>query len=262
MSSARRGDGFGGSIPSVVGSLLGVLLVTQLPPEIFDWLVPWLILFAAILFALQPRIARWITVHAAHERPPARRLAAILLFQTLVAIYGGYFGAGIGILMLSALALMGLSDIHVMNGVKNVLATSINAVAAAVFVITDKVDWRLCLPMMAAAIAGGFLGSRLARARAARSSAASSWRSASRWRRFISTDSFAADDATHFFDRIYRIFLERRKQIPTRRFDASIVSPIPLILLILSKKNPGTSLPTAGVPLLRSNFFVPTSPPR
>src|SRR5258708_8433126 len=64
--------------------------------------------------------------------------------------------------MLSALALMGLSDIHVMNGVKNVLATSINAVAAAVFVITDKVDWRLCLPMMASAIAGGFLGSLIA----------------------------------------------------------------------------------------------------
>jgi uncharacterized protein len=148
--------------PSVVGGLLGVLLVTQLPPEIFDWLVPWLILFAAILFALQPRIARWITVHAAHERPPARRLAEILLFQTFVAIYGGYFGAGIGILMLSALALMGLSDIHVMNGVKNVLATSINAVAAAVFVITGKVDWRLCLPMMASAIVGGFLGSRIA----------------------------------------------------------------------------------------------------
>src|SRR5205823_5970573 len=80
--------------PSVAGSLLGVLLVTQLRPEIFDWLVPWLILFAAILFAVQPRIARWITVHAAHERPPARRLVGILLFQTLVAIYGGYFGAG------------------------------------------------------------------------------------------------------------------------------------------------------------------------
>lgn len=149
-------------VPSVVGSLIGVLLVTQLPPHVFEWLVPWLILFAAILFAAQPRIARWMTVRAPHERPPAKRLAGILLFQTLVAIYGGYFGAGIGILMLSALALIGLTDIHVMNGVKNVLATSINAVAAAVFVITGKVEWSLCWPMLISAIVGGFLGSRIA----------------------------------------------------------------------------------------------------
>jgi uncharacterized protein len=149
-------------IPSVVGSLAGVLLVTQLPPEVFGWLVPWLILFAAVLFAVQPRIARWMAVHTANERPPARRLAGIFAFQTLVAVYGGYFGAGIGILMLSALALMGLSDIHIMNGVKNVLATSINAVAAIVFIVAGKVDWRYCLPMLIAAIVGGFLGSRLA----------------------------------------------------------------------------------------------------
>ncbi len=149
-------------VPSVFGALAGVLLVTQLRPEVFAWLVPWLILFAAILFAVQPRIARWMTVHAAYERPPARRMAGIIVFQALVAIYGGYFGAGIGILMLSALALMGLSDIHIMNGVKNVLATSINAVAAIVFVVTGKVVWSLCLPMLASAIAGGFLGSRLA----------------------------------------------------------------------------------------------------
>jgi uncharacterized membrane protein YfcA len=124
--------------------------------------VPWLILFAAILFAVQPRIARWMTVHAPHERPPAKRLAGILLFQTLVAIYGGYFGAGIGILMLSALALMGLTDIHVMNGVKNLLATAINAVAAAMFIITRNVEWSLCLPMLVSAIVGGFIGSRIA----------------------------------------------------------------------------------------------------
>ncbi|HEV2971010.1 MAG TPA: sulfite exporter TauE/SafE family protein [Pirellulales bacterium] len=148
--------------PSVVGSLTGVLLVTRLPKETFEALVPWLILFAAILFALQPRITRWIKVGVPHERPTWPRLAGILAFQLLVALYGGYFGAGIGILMLSALALMGLADIHVMNGVKNVLATSINAVAAAVFVIGNVVDWRLCLPMMAATIVGGFLGSRIA----------------------------------------------------------------------------------------------------
>ncbi len=149
-------------IPSIVGGLAGAILVTALPPGVFDRLVPWLILTAAILFALQPRVSKWMVTAAPHERPSAGRLTVIFTFQFLVALYGGYFGAGIGILMLSALALMGLSDIHIMNGVKNFLATTINAMAALVFIVAGDVDYRLALPMMVAAIIGGFLGARLA----------------------------------------------------------------------------------------------------
>jgi uncharacterized membrane protein YfcA len=150
-------------VPSVIGGLVGTLLVTELPPDIFDDLVPWLILTAALLFALQPQINRLIKIGATHERPAWPKFAGILLFQLLVALYGGYFGAGIGILMLSALALMGLSDIHVMNAVKNLCATCINGMAAAVFVVRAKVDWQVAWPMMLSAIVGGFIGARVAR---------------------------------------------------------------------------------------------------
>jgi uncharacterized membrane protein YfcA len=89
--------------------------------------------------------------------------AGLILFQLLVAIYGGYFGAGIGILMLSALALMGISDIHQMNGVKTVLASTINGVSVIIFVWTDKVNWALAVPMIISSIIGGYLGAVVAR---------------------------------------------------------------------------------------------------
>ena len=92
--------------------------MTRLPPEVFSALVPWLILTAASLFLLQPVIARWSGIGASHEPPRRKTVVGVVLFQFLVAIYGGYFGAGIGILMLSALSLMGLSDIHQMNALK------------------------------------------------------------------------------------------------------------------------------------------------
>jgi hypothetical protein len=117
------------TLPSLLGGLLGSRLLTTLPEEWFLWLVPWLILTAALLFALQPLIARLTGIGQPHTRPGGGTLTAIVLFQFGVAVYGGYFGAGIGILMLSALAMMGLADIHVMNGLKSWLGSCINGVA-------------------------------------------------------------------------------------------------------------------------------------
>ncbi len=85
------------------------------------------------------------------------------MFQFAVALYGGYFGAGIGILMLSSLALMGNSDIHRMNAIKSLLASLINGTSVALFVWQDKVDWKLALPMIVAGIVGGFAGATFAR---------------------------------------------------------------------------------------------------
>jgi len=150
-------------IPSLLGGLAGVLLVTELPPELFDALVPWLILSAALLFALQPQIGRLTGIGLPHERPSSARMAGILMFQLVVAIYGGYFGAGIGILMLAELALLGLSDIHVMNAWKSLFGGSVNAVAAFVFIVERKVDWRLALPMLVSSSIGGYFGAWAAR---------------------------------------------------------------------------------------------------
>lgn len=148
--------------PSILGAILGAYL-TLLSPGTFKQLIPWLILSASVLFLLQPLIARWIGIGQPHEAPKPQTVTGIVLLQFLIAVYGGYFGAGIGILMLSGLALIGISDIHLMNGLKTVLATMINGLATAMFVWNGKVNWYYALPMTAAAILGGFVGASTAR---------------------------------------------------------------------------------------------------
>jgi uncharacterized membrane protein YfcA len=147
--------------PSLAGGAVGALLVTRLDPHYFAALVPWLILTAALLFLGQPLVARLTGPRPA--TPSAGAVAAVAAFQFLVAVYGGYFGAGIGILMLSALALMGLADVHQMNALKALLAVGINGISVVVFVVDRKVCWRYALVMAAAAIVGGYLGARTAR---------------------------------------------------------------------------------------------------
>jgi uncharacterized protein len=147
--------------PSLLGGLIGGLLVVTFPDQ-FSALVPWLILTAAVLFVLQPQIAKWTGVGIPHQHPGAGTLAASVVFQFFVAVYGGYFGAGIGILMLSSLGLMGLADIHVMNGLKNSLAFAINIMAVAIFLTRGQIDWSLAMPMIGCSIVGGFVGATLA----------------------------------------------------------------------------------------------------
>jgi uncharacterized membrane protein YfcA len=148
--------------PSLIGGLLGTLLVIW-RPELFANLVPWLILAAALLFALQPAIARWTGIGTPHGTPSGYLAVGVVGFQFLVAVYGGYFGAGIGILMLSALAMMGLADIHRMNALKSLLASCINGVSVVVFIASGYIDWRYAAIMAASAIAGGYVGARVAR---------------------------------------------------------------------------------------------------
>jgi uncharacterized protein len=148
--------------PSLLGGAVGTLLVTSLHPRYFKILVPWLILTAALLFMVQPTLTKFMR-HKPQAVPSRRTVAAVLLFQFLVAIYGGYFGAGIGILMLSALALMGLPGIHQMNAVKTFLAFCINGVSVVIFVAEGKVAWRYAPVMAGSAVVGGYLGARVAR---------------------------------------------------------------------------------------------------
>jgi uncharacterized membrane protein YfcA len=149
--------------PSLLGGIVGALLLTRLPEKWFAAAVPWLILTAALLFALQPLIGRWAGIGQSHEPPKSGTLVAALLFQFGVSVYGGYFGAGIGILMLSALALMGLTDIHAMNGLKAVLGSAINGVAVAIFIWDGQVHWLLAAMMCVSSSIGGYVTARIAR---------------------------------------------------------------------------------------------------
>jgi uncharacterized protein len=151
-------------IPSLVGGILGAALLNRTPPALFAALVPFLILFATILFLIQEPIQRRRQTGDATQHPVTTRwLIGTAFYQFLIAVYGGYFGAGIGILMLAALGLMGLSNIHQMNGLKNIFGSSINAVAAVYFIVVGLVNWPAALVMAAGSIIGGYGAAGLAR---------------------------------------------------------------------------------------------------
>lgn len=151
-------------LPSLAGGALGGWLLLRTPASTFERLVPFLILGATLLLAAQELVTRRLGVIArAHEQPAPGWVAFVFVFQFLVSVYGGYFGAGMGILMLAALGLIGLTDMHQMNGLKNLLAIAINGVAAAYFIFASAVAWGDVTLMAIGSIAGGFLGTRLAR---------------------------------------------------------------------------------------------------
>jgi uncharacterized membrane protein YfcA len=149
---------------SLVGGVVGAVLLLVTPTKIFARLLPWLLLTATALFAFSKPLARWARERG-HARGGHSRAWVVSVFglQFLFAIYGGYFGAGVGILMLSGLALLGLEDIHQMNALKVLVQTSINATASIVFLFSPLVDWRYAAPMAALSMAGGFMGISLAR---------------------------------------------------------------------------------------------------
>ncbi len=149
-------------VPSVVGGVLGAWLTLRAGDELFSFLVPWLILTATVLFLLQDRISRRIVLTEA-VAPGPWRTAAVFVFMLAVAVYGGFFGAGMGILILAALGQVGLTDVHEMNGLKNIIAVCINGVAAVTFVVGHKVIWPLAGIMAVGAVVGGYGGASLAR---------------------------------------------------------------------------------------------------
>ena len=154
------------AVPSLLGGLAGALLLLRTPGDRFDQIVPWLVLGATLLFvvqrplmaALRKRSGDGVALDPA-TRPPS---ITLLLFQFGIAVYGGYFGAGIGILMLAALGFMGFTNIHRMNGLKNWGGLCINVTAAVTFALLGLVDWPVAIAMAAGAMLGGYAGSRLA----------------------------------------------------------------------------------------------------
>jgi uncharacterized membrane protein YfcA len=143
---------------SLLGGLLGSVLLTRTSNETFGRLVPFLIFFATLLFFAQGAFRRFAVVESADAARHGRHLAVAVAFQFAVALYGGYFGAGIGILMLASLGFLGLTDIHEMNALKNVLGSLINVVAAIWFVWSGLIDWPKAGVMTLGALAGYFIG--------------------------------------------------------------------------------------------------------
>jgi uncharacterized protein len=163
----------GFAIPSVIGGAFGAWLLLRTPASRFAEIVPWLVLGATGLFIVQPLVARRVAARraerlgdAVHAAPSDEMLTStlpsmpILLWQTLVGVYAGYFGAGAGILMLAALGFMGMANIHRMNGLKNWGGLCMNATAAVTFAFSGLVSWPIAFAMAIGSMSGGYLGSQ------------------------------------------------------------------------------------------------------
>ena len=157
-------------IPSLIGGLIGAWLLTRTTDAQFKALVPWLVLGATLLFLSQNRVGAWLRARAGVERqdatsddtlpPPPGSWAMVVQF--LVAVYGGYFGAGAGIVMLAAFGLLGLTNLHQMNGLKNFLALLFNFVAIVTFAVSGLVHWPIAVVMAIGSAIGGHYAARFA----------------------------------------------------------------------------------------------------
>lgn len=146
---------------SLVGGLLGAFLLLKTPAHTFMRVLPWLTLGATLLFAFGKKIAGGRKSVIEHEAAGSALVWATL-FQLCVAVYGGYFGGGMGIVMLAMLAALGMTDIHAMNALKSVMGFVINGVAVVTFIVAGAVYWKHGIIMIVGGIAGGFLGAHYA----------------------------------------------------------------------------------------------------
>ena len=146
------------ALSTVAGSLAGAWLLLHTRQRTFDKLVPWLLLAGTLLFTARDKVGSWASGTRQGSDPSGKTLAWITLVQGLLGIYIGYFGAGVGIVMLPLLVLMGIDNIHSLSGVRTLVITCGNAVAITLFIAAHAVLWPIVLVMTLGAIAGGYAG--------------------------------------------------------------------------------------------------------
>jgi uncharacterized membrane protein YfcA len=143
---------------SLIGGLLGGVLLVRTSDTSFMRLLPWLLLLAAVTFTFGDRVRRALSLDHLHGN-----VWLVAAIQFVIAVYGGYFGGGMGIMMLASFALVGMQDIHEMNALKTLLGVLINVLALGEFIVNGVVAWGPGLTMVAGAIVGGYFGAVLAR---------------------------------------------------------------------------------------------------
>lgn len=153
------------AVTSALGSLVGAGLLLALPATSFELIVPWLVILAATLIAVQPVISRWLRARAAEQPRAASRdfPAPLGGMSSLIGVYGGYFGAGQGVMLVAFLALGLDEELQVINGLKNVAVLSANVAAAGVFVIWAPLDWSIVGLVAIGSVFGGWIGAHIGR---------------------------------------------------------------------------------------------------
>lgn len=150
--------------PCFVGGAAGALLLRATTTATFDALVPFLVLFATVLFALRGVVQEWLRRRSAGDEPHARRSRGLGVLAALaVAVYGGYFGAGMSIMNLSMLGMLGMTDLLEMNALTSLFSLCVNGVAIALFAAAGLIDWPVALAMAAGALLGGYGAAGIAR---------------------------------------------------------------------------------------------------
>ena len=142
-------------VTSVVGGLAGAFLLIKTPAQTFLQVLPWLLLGATLLFAFGKHVIGHTSMGISHDASSAAVTGAFI-FEFIVAIYGGYFGGGVGIMNLAMLAALGMTDIHAMNKLKVILGGVINGVATLTFIATGVILWPQGIVMTVGAILGGY----------------------------------------------------------------------------------------------------------
>jgi uncharacterized protein len=147
-----------------IGAVAGALLLLSLPPESFEAVVPWLILFTCLLVGAQPKISTLLRRRHEVRRPDRTQMSpSTTFFATLTGIYGGYFGAGSGVMMMAVLG-FGLDlDLRIVNALKTLAVLSANAVASVIFLVLADLDWAAVLILAAGSVVGGYVGARIGR---------------------------------------------------------------------------------------------------
>jgi uncharacterized membrane protein YfcA len=143
-------------VAALIGGLAGSLLLLRTSESAFVLLIPWLLLFATMVFSFGGLLR-------ARLRGIQAPLSVAVVAQLFISVYGGYFGGGMGIMMLAVLSMLGMTDIHRMNALKAALATLVNGVAVVAFIAARAVDWTPGVVMIAGGIAGGYGGAAIAR---------------------------------------------------------------------------------------------------
>lgn len=151
------------SVAALIGGLLGAIELLRTGQAEFMRLVPWLLLFAAVLFAISGPVARRLNSRSSGSQQTPPRHVLMFVSTLAVCVYIGYFGAGAGFLMMSALAVFGIEEINRINAIKVVTTTLANGIAVVTFVVRGQVEWRYCLLMMVTAAIGGYIGARVSR---------------------------------------------------------------------------------------------------
>ena len=146
-------------LTSFAGGIAGALLLLHTPARTFMRILPWLMLGATLLFAYGKKLARGQASSLGHNASTLAIVGASA-FELVVAVYGGYFGGGVGVVNLAMLAALGMTDIHAMNALKSVLGSAINGVAVVIFIIKGAVFWPQAGVMIAGALIGGYFGAR------------------------------------------------------------------------------------------------------